>query len=105
MSEVDGNLEVLLARVSYSAVAVRYGLGARLHEPGVALDGGPDGLDLHRRIAAEAAVWLTRGGALLIEASERQAPVSAALFAAAGLEAAVERSDEHDATMVVARKR
>ena len=40
---------------------------ARDHEPLAALDGGPDGLDLHRRIASEAASWLEPGGLLLIE--------------------------------------
>ena len=34
---------------------------ARLHEPQVALDGGSDGLDLHRRIATGAPHWLRRG--------------------------------------------
>lgn len=76
---------------------------ARDHEPAVALDGGGDGLDVHRRIAAEAAGWLTRGGVLLIEASDEQAPVSAALFEAAGLAACIEQDDERGATVVSAR--
>jgi release factor glutamine methyltransferase len=76
---------------------------ARDHEPAVALDGGGDGLDVHRRIAAEAADWLTPGGVLLIEASDEQAPVSAALFEAAGLAAAVEQDDERGSTLVIAR--
>jgi len=76
---------------------------ARDHETAVALDGGADGLDVHRRIAAEAAGWLAPGGVLLIEASDEQAPVSAALFEAAGLVAAVERDDERGSTLVSAR--
>ena len=76
---------------------------ARDHEPAVALDGGGDGLDLHRRIVAEAAAWLAPGGILLIEASTDQAPVSAALFAAAGLDTAIERDDERGSTLVTAR--
>jgi len=39
-------------------------------EPGLALDGGPDGLDVARRIAAEAPQWLTEGGALAMELDE-----------------------------------
>jgi len=75
---------------------------ARLYEPAVALDGGGDGLDVHRRVAAGAGEWLAPGGSLLIETSARQASRTAALFTAAGLDARIERSEEHDATVVVA---
>ena len=34
---------------------------ARLHEHHVALDGGADGLDLHRRVASGAPEWLATG--------------------------------------------
>ncbi len=46
---------------------------ARDHEPGLALDGGVDGLDIVRRIAAEAPEWLAPAGCLFIETSESQA--------------------------------
>ena len=55
---------------------------ARAHEPRVALDGGPDGLDVLRRVAAGAPDWLAPGGHLLIETSERQASLAAAAFKA-----------------------
>jgi release factor glutamine methyltransferase len=74
---------------------------ARDHEPRVALDGGADGLDVQRRVAAAAPRWLAPGGSVLIETSERQAPLTAAAVAAAGLTARVERSEELDATAVV----
>lgn len=63
---------------------------ARDHEHRVALDGGADGLDVQRRVVAGAPGWLAPGGRLLVEASERQAPVSAALMTAVGLEAEVD---------------
>ena len=47
---------------------------ARDHEALMALDGGPDGLDILRRVAAEAPRWLAPGGSLLSETSQRQAP-------------------------------
>ena len=50
---------------------------ARLHEPRVALDGGPDGLDLVRRVASDASRWLAPAGHLLVEASARQAAAAA----------------------------
>ena len=74
---------------------------ARAHEPLVALDGGPDGLDVLRRVAAGAPHWLAPGGHLLIETSERQVPAAAAAFAASGLAAAVATSADLDATVVI----
>ncbi len=75
---------------------------ARDHERLVALDGGADGLDVHRRIADGAGAWLRPGGAVVIEVSAAQSAASAALFAAAGFTVAVERDDEVDGTCVVA---
>ena len=74
---------------------------ARLHEPLVALDGGQDGLDLHRRIADQAPQWLAPGGHLLIETSGRQAARTLEAFTGAGLTARVVHSDELGATVVV----
>jgi release factor glutamine methyltransferase len=74
---------------------------ARLHEPLVALDGGPDGVMIHRRVAAAAPDWLTPGGCLLIETSERQAPQTAAAMTAAGLTVVVSSDEELDATVVI----
>ncbi len=74
---------------------------ARAHEPLVALDGGPDGLDVLRRVAAGAPDWLAPGGHLLIETSERQAPVAAAAFAASGLAVRVATSADLNATVVI----
>jgi release factor glutamine methyltransferase len=62
---------------------------ARDHEHRIALDGGPDGLSLHRRVAAGAPAWLRAGGTLLIETSRPQADGTAAACAAAGLAAGV----------------
>jgi release factor glutamine methyltransferase len=60
---------------------------ARLHEPLIALDGGSDGLDVHRRVAAGAAEWLAVGGAIHAECSERQASRLLDVYAAAGVNA------------------
>ena len=74
---------------------------ARLHEPRVTLDGGPDGLRLVRRVAALAPGWLAPGGALLCETSERQAPAARAVLAGHGLAVRVVESEELGATVVV----
>lgn len=74
---------------------------ARLHEPRVALDGGPDGLELQRRVAAAAPEWLAPGGHLLIETSRQQAPQTVGIFAANGLSGRVFSSRRLDATVVL----
>ena len=76
---------------------------ARAHEPRAALDGGADGLDVLRRVAAGAAGWLAPGGYLLSETSERQAPLAEAALAAVGLTAWVARSADLEATVVIGR--
>ncbi|WP_235493550.1 putative protein N(5)-glutamine methyltransferase [Leifsonia sp. Leaf336] len=77
---------------------------ARLYEPAVALDGGSDGLDLHRRIAAEAPGWLATGGSVVIETSREQSARTAALFGAAGFSPRVVEDDDLDATVVIATR-
>lgn len=74
---------------------------ARLHEARVALDGGADGLALHRRIAADAPAWLAPGGALVLETSRDQAGRTRGLVAAAGLTARVVTDEEVAGTAVV----
>ena len=73
---------------------------ARDHEHRVALDGGADGLDLHRRVAAGAPEWLAPGGMLLIETSDRQAAGTMAACEQAGLGAEVLRREETASTVV-----
>jgi len=57
----------------------------RLFDPHLALDGGTDGLDFYRAIAAAAPPLLARQGALVVEIGTGQAETVAAIFAAAGL--------------------
>ena len=77
----------------------------RLHEPRPALDGGRDGLDVQRRVAAAAPGWLTSGGHLLIESSDVQAAELARTFTTAGFDAAVRQSADVGATVVVGTSR
>ncbi len=74
---------------------------ARDHEPRVALDGGADGVDLHRRVAAGAREWLVPGGVLVVETSRRQSSLTVAACEAAGLAAYVVADDDRDGTAVV----
>jgi release factor glutamine methyltransferase len=75
---------------------------ARLYEPRTALDGGSDGLDLLRRIIAEARHWLGPNGRLLVETGRSQAPASVAACERHGLAVRIVTSDDLDATVVLA---
>ncbi|RLV48681.1 putative protein N(5)-glutamine methyltransferase [Nocardioides mangrovicus] len=77
---------------------------ARDHEPWLALDGGPDGLDVHRRVAAEAPSWLRSGGHLLAEVGEPQVEAALALLTSVGLVPRVDHDEELGATVVLARR-
>jgi release factor glutamine methyltransferase len=65
----------------------------RCFDPRAALDGGADGVDLYRAIAASAPALLAPDGILVVELGIAQAEPVAALFAAAGLAPAPPRPD------------
>jgi release factor glutamine methyltransferase len=66
----------------------------RLHDPHLALDGGPDGLAVYRAILADAPRLLAPGGIVVLELGFGQAPAVATLAAAAGFaRAAPDRPD------------
>jgi release factor glutamine methyltransferase len=100
-----GRVDVLAVNTPYvpTAAIATMPPEARDHEPAVALDGGPDGLDVARRVAAGAPLWLAPGGSLVVETSRAQAPVLAQVFAGHGLAPRVVTDDDLDATMVVGR--
>jgi release factor glutamine methyltransferase len=58
---------------------------ARDHEPRTALDGGEDGADLHRRLAAAAPEWLAPGGVLVVETGRSQVALTSGAMVAAAL--------------------
>jgi len=98
-----GRVDLLVANAPYvptEAIALMP-REARDHEPEVALDGGGDGVDVQRRIIAEAPDWLRAGGSLLIETGREQSVVTAGEMRAVGLEVEVVVDDERDATVVV----
>jgi release factor glutamine methyltransferase len=100
---LHGRVDILAANVPYVPTD-DIGLlpqEARVHEPLVALDGGADGLDVLRRVAAQAPRWLAPGGRLYVETSRRQAPPAALAFTREGLNVEVADSDEFGATVVI----
>jgi release factor glutamine methyltransferase len=73
---------------------------AREHEVLLALDGGTDGLAILRRVATQAPSWLSPGGVLLVETSERQAASMGATMSAAGLTPQVRTDPDSGATTI-----
>lgn len=65
----------------------------RVFDPPRALDGGADGLDAYRAIAADARRLLTPEGVIVVELGRGQGSAVAALFAAAGLAVGRPRHD------------
>ncbi|WP_029135853.1 putative protein N(5)-glutamine methyltransferase [Nakamurella lactea] len=100
--ELRGRVDLLSANAPYVPTAAidLMPREARLFEPLVTLDGGADGVDVHRRLAAAARDWLAPGGSILIETSGRQAGATAEAVSGNGLRVSVASSAEWDCTVV-----
>lgn len=106
-ARLRGHVDLIVANAPYVPTA-EIGLlppEARDHEPRTALDGGPDGLAVQRRVAAQARTWLAPGGHLAVETSVRQAEWTVQILARNGFRCYVARSEERDATVVIASLR
>ncbi|MFJ8467149.1 putative protein N(5)-glutamine methyltransferase [Streptomyces swartbergensis] len=101
--DLRGRVGILAANVPYvpSDEIGLLPLEARAHEPLVALDGGADGLDVLRRVAAEAPRWLAPGGCVLVETSRHQAPTALDAFERNGLTTHLAVSEELYAHVVI----
>ena len=103
--ELIGRVDVLVANAPYVPTGDVRLLPpeARLHEARTALDGGPDGLDVVRRVAGGAPQWLAPRGHLLVECSAQQVAQVVEAYARSGLVPRVvqSRSDDSEATVVV----
>jgi len=91
LADLPGPFDVIAANLPYVPDGdPRTEPGVVRHEPHLALWGGPDGLDLIRRLVEQAPARLRPGGAVVLEVSDEQAAGVQDLLAAAGL-GAVER--------------
>ena len=84
---IAGKFDLVLSNPPYLASGEISGLAPEVaaYDPMLALDGGPDGLDAYRRIAAGAPAVLAEGGRLLVEIGAGQAAQVSDIFRAAGL--------------------
>lgn len=97
-----GEVHVVVANAPYvptEAIALMP-REARDHEHLVALDGGPDGLTVQRRVIAGAPAWLRAGGHVLVETGRDQLEGTGAALRAAGFEVTVSVDEESGGVVV-----
>lgn len=77
--EMQGGFDLILANPPYIPSKELASLPTEVgrFEPGLALDGGPDGLSVARRIWSEARGWLRPGGTIALELHEMRVPAAA----------------------------
>ncbi|HOX26034.1 MAG TPA: peptide chain release factor N(5)-glutamine methyltransferase [Candidatus Krumholzibacteria bacterium] len=101
-AHLRGKIDVLVSNPPYVRRDELAGLPAEVrHDPADALDGGDDGLDVHRALAAAAPRWLAPGGWLAVEIGADQGETVPRLFAAAGLAEVTMTRDYNDLPRVV----
>ncbi|MBN1371143.1 MAG: peptide chain release factor N(5)-glutamine methyltransferase [Anaerolineaceae bacterium] len=83
LDSVPGSFDLVCANLPYIPSTDVDGLAVARHEPRLALDGGPDGLELIRRLLAQLPARLSPGGLALFEIEYRQGQSAAALAQAA----------------------
>ncbi len=103
----DERFDLITANPPYipTSVYLELDAGVRDHEPRLALDGGSDGLDVIRRVVAEATPRLEAGGVLAIEVHYDQAERVAALLRDASLRDVERKSDYGGHERVVSARR
>jgi release factor glutamine methyltransferase len=87
LDAVEGKFDLILSNPPYLAAGEIEGLAddVAVYDPRLALDGGADGLDAYRRIAARAGDVLAEQGRLLVEIGATQAEAVAGILCGAGL--------------------
>jgi release factor glutamine methyltransferase len=95
LSALSGPIDVIVSNPPYIPSAVIAGLAreVREHDPMRALDGGADGLDAYREIAAQAANLLVPDGHALMEIGQGQASDVCNIFGQRGLDLAASAED------------
>ena len=91
----DARFELIVANPPYISLPDMAGLQPeiRLHEPALALESGPEGLDHLARLSAGVQQFLAPGGHVLFEVGQGQAPAVIVQLTAAGMLAAQAHQD------------
>lgn len=86
LQPLSGEFHVICANLPYIPSGDLAGLSVEVrHDPAMALDGGPDGLDLIRELLAEIPARLAPGGLVVLEYGDGQEAAVAAAGGAVGL--------------------
>jgi release factor glutamine methyltransferase len=95
LASLGGSLDMVVANPPYLPAMTLASLPAEVarFEPRLALDGGPDGMRVLRRLIAETPAFLRPGGWLVMEIGEEQAGALASLMAAEGFSTIGARRD------------
>lgn len=105
---LQGTVDIIVAHLPYvpSSEVALMPRDFRDAEPRRAVDGGSDGLDPWRTVAARAAPWLAPGGALLTQVAGDQVETARRVGAAAGWQSspASAPTGEDDAVVLVNRR-
>lgn len=105
-AHLRGTLELLVSNPPYIRRDALAGLPREVrHDPPVALDGGEDGLEVSRALAAAAPRWLAPGGWLALEIGADQGQSVPDLLQRAGLEEIAVRQDYNQHPRVVLARR
>jgi release factor glutamine methyltransferase len=86
-SGLAGRFDIVVSNPPYvpAAEIARLAPEVARHDPRLALDGGPDGLDSHRRLARVLPRRLVAGGIAVVEHGDDQGPAAEAIYQEAGL--------------------
>jgi len=105
-ANLRGALDLVVSNPPYVRRAELAGLAREVqHDPAAALDGGEDGLDVYRALAAAAPRWLAPGGWLAVEIGADQGESVPDLFGRAGLDEVAVWHDYNQHPRVVTARR
>lgn len=106
VDDLPGTFDLVVSNPPYIETGAIAGLDAEVrdHDPHLALDGGADGLDAYRELAARHAAWLRPDGLMVVEIGATQAETVKLSFEASGARMIALYKDYagHDRAMVLA---
>lgn len=100
--KIDGHFDIIISNPPYIETNEIDSLQSEVknHDPVLALDGGADGLDFYRQIAADCPAYLTDGGKVILEIGESQKTQVKEIFKSFEFIKCVKDYGGHDRVMI-----